>query len=304
MLFARFVLFFLVVFLVRLGVFPLPTGDVSGSAAAASFSSRPVRSPCRMLWRARFRTMRALRIVLGVLLFLPHLVLPQALVAGGVFLAVPPGGWISQQLFFVPALLRFLLSASGLISGCDEPSCSVSSTRARLALSFAADLCHVHLRRLVCGSALPRFLVSVPTCSLHGLLVAPFSSDSGQKGATRNPKPNPNPKPRAGKTLTLTLSRQTLARLGFLSAPVLLRAAVAANCGLDGPEWLPTGRCLRAAEMDLAADCRACPSLGGRDCFHFDFAPHSAVAEFAPRPAAGDDGDAPRSSSCDSEARM
>ena len=116
----------------------------------------------------------------------------------------------------------------------------------------------------------------------------------GKKGATRNPKPNPNPKPRAGKTLTLTLSRQTLARLGFLSAPVLLRAAVAANCGLDGPEWLPTGRCRRAAEMDLAADCRACPSLGGRDCFHFDFAPHSAVAEFAPRPAAGDDGDAPQ----------
>jgi hypothetical protein len=292
-LLARFVLFFLVVFLVRLGVFPLPTGDVSGSAAAASFSSRPVRSPCRMLWHARFRTMCALRIVLGVLLFLPHLVLPQALVAGGVFPAVPPDGWISQQLFFVPALLRFLLSASGLISGCDEPSCSVSSTRARLALSSAADLCRVHLRRLVCGSALPRFLVSFSTCSLHGLLVAPFSSDSGQKGATRNPKPNPNPKPRAGKTLTLTLSRQTLARLGFLSAPALLRAA----------DWLPPGRRL-AAETDLAADCRACPSLGGRDCRHFDFAPHSAVAEFAPRPAAGDDGDAARSSSCDSEARM
>jgi len=70
-----FVLLFLVVFLVRLGVFLLPTGDVFGSATA-SFSSRPVRSPCRMLWHARLRTMCALRIVLDVLLFLPYLVLP------------------------------------------------------------------------------------------------------------------------------------------------------------------------------------------------------------------------------------
>ena len=305
-LLALFALLFLVTCLVRLGVFLfLPTGDVSGSAAA-SFSLRPVRSPCRMFWHARLRTMCALRFVLDALHLLPYFVLLQIDVVGGVFLVFLPGSWIWQRLFSVSALPRFPLSTSGLISGCVELFCSVSSTRAQLARSSAADLCSI-FRCSVCGSTFPLFPVPFFTCSLHGLLVASIASASGQKGAQRNPKPNPNPKPRAGKTLTLTLSRQTLsgqtlARLGFLSAPALSCAAVAANCGLDGPDWLPTG-CRLAAETDLATDCRACPGRAGVIAFTFLFVFILPLIFTLPlaqrwpvRPSAGD-------AFCDSEAK-
>ena len=272
-LFALFALLFLVTCLVRLGVFLfLPTGDVPGSAAA-SFSSRPVRSPCRMLWHARLRTMCALRFVLDALHLLPYFDLLQTDV-GGVFLVFLPGSWIWQRLFSVSALPRFPLSTSGLISGCGELFCSVSSTRAQLARSSAADLCSL-FRCSVCGSTFPLFPVPFFDAVFTDCWLPRSLQLRGKKGAQRNPKPNPNPKPRAGKTLTLTLSRQTLsgqtlARLGFLSAPALSCAAVAANCGLDGPDWLPTG-CRLAAETDLAADCRACPGRAGVIAFTFLF---------------------------------